>query len=64
MKLQDMPMTSRFYWKGKKYKIFMKMKSPPKAYKIPVYEYPQGPVIDMPSNRQVKEIIQINPLHQ
>jgi len=57
MHLQNVSMYDRFYWKGKKYKIFMKKKMTKKAYKIAVYEYPQGKIIDMPSYRQVKLVI-------
>ena len=55
----DLKTGDLFLWKGRKYKIFLKLKHPTKAYKIPCYEPPQGECVDMPSGRKVKPIIRI-----
>ena len=57
IKLIDLNVGDRFYWKGEKYSVFLKIKHPKGAYKIPCMEWPQGKTIDMPSGRKVKPII-------
>lgn len=57
MRIGELNVSDRFYWKGQKYQIFLKVKHPIGAYKIPCMEWPQGKTIDMPSGRQVKPII-------
>ena len=60
VKLIDLKVSDRFYWKGKKYQIFLKIKHPKGAYKIPCFDWPMpGEIIDMPSGRKVKPVVRL-----
>lgn len=57
MKISDVPIDQKFYWKGKKYKQWLKPKNMDRAYGAPVYECPLGDTVYMPSGRKVKPVI-------
>ncbi len=60
MKLIDLTTGDRFYWKGKKYQIFLTLRHPVQHYNIPCYEPPQGKVVDVYSDFDVKPIIRLS----
>ena len=52
-------MSQVFFWKGKKYKQFMRVRYDKKS-PITCYEFPQGPYLDMPAGRDVKPVLRGN----
>lgn len=57
MKLKDVPYDDDFYWKGDRYRQFVKPKKAKGAFKVTCYQPPMGKYIQMPSGRDVKPII-------
>ena len=59
MKLKDVPYEYEFYWRGDRYRQFMRPKKAKGAFKVVCYQPPQGPYVDMPGGRDVKPIIRL-----
>lgn len=60
MTLHEINFDQKFYWKGKKYKQFIRPKNPiSNSYKISCYALPQGDFEWFPSGRKVKPIVRI-----
>lgn len=61
MRLDDLNVSDVFFWEGKKYTIFLKLKKDFGIYYlIPCLEYPMlGECVDMPSNRIVKPVVRV-----
>ena len=57
VRLKDVPYEFDFYWKGDRYRQFVRPKFPEGAFTIVCYKPPQGLHVDMPSGRNVKPII-------
>ena len=57
MKLKDVPYGQDFYWKGKRYRQFIRPKYPEGAFKVTCYQPPQGECVGMPSGRDVKPVV-------
>lgn len=63
MKLKDVPYEFDFYWKGKRYRQFIRPRpehQPKRAFKITCYlTGEQSDYVDMPSGREVKPVVRI-----
>jgi hypothetical protein len=57
VKLKDVPYECDFYWKGDRYRQFVRPKKSNGAFKVTCYQPPQGECVDMPSGRDVKPIV-------
>lgn len=63
IKLKDIPYPGCFYWKGEKYKQFIRPKKPKGKFHIACIKTKDlcgDKIIYMPSNRKVKEILRVN----
>lgn len=59
MKLIELKTGDRFLYRGRKYKIFFTLKHPLQHYNISCYEPPQGKVVEIYSDFDVKPIIRL-----
>jgi len=60
-KISELKVGDVFFWKGKKYSVFITLKKPPKkAYKVSVIDWPNpNGSYYMPSGRKVKRVVRL-----
>lgn len=61
-RLKDIPYKTEFYWKGKRYKQFMRPKHPTGKFTVICYlaRSPDNEYIDMPSGRLIKPVVRVD----
>jgi len=65
MKISDLQYEDQFYWKGVRYKQFIRPKKPKGKFTVLCcVAFGEGEYIDMPAGRKVKPVVRIDKINE